>query len=688
MGIFCYNDGKHDIGNTPVMMTVFNEQCENRTMGNKKHEKADADVPEIKHELIHNRFPDLRQQHEQQKKTKKQPREIPETHLVSLDQIFPGFKAWVEAGKPVPESMKLPIEMRQAETNSNNQQKTNAKENEDSFCMAVNIEASTYTMIPLDRIVAKLHVRRLSQSGLDRIKSSIERNGFLENYPLTVVALGDGTYQLVDGNHRYEAAKELGLTMVPCVITDRNENTNLFRLALESNKAAETIVPSTLVTYAEFIWARIEEEDEAKKRKYTLSDIGNMLGGWQFNSVSRYALLNKIDKKAWSLISSTFDLPSKNINDDVEEENSPTGENITPGPFFTERLLRPILDLTPEQQLELVEAFAHPDKNQRITKGKFKELAKAYKVRNQMKDYAQSQLGSLGETYLEKAMKGIESGAYDSEWLQSQDEKSKQYGTHPKLDKLLKAIYDEWEEKNSIHLVCGDFHEEVLKIGDGHIDLIITDPPYNIANEREFALEGRSNISQDFGTWDKYDHQEFIREFHRWCEQWHRILREGGSGYVFTSDVYISHLRDALEQAGFTVKSAVVWHKTNPAPQFEKTTFRSTVEYILFFVKGDGYTFHWMGDGPEMHNFIETPVCSGKERLVDEKKNVLHPTQKPLSLIQHLMEISSNRGDTVFDGFAGVGTTGEAAKRLGCKFHGIEKEEKFFDAMKRRLTDE
>lgn len=99
-------------------------------MGRKKHEKANADVPEIKHELTNNRFPDLRQQPEQQKKAKKQPREIPETSLVSLDQIFPGFKAWVEAGKPVPEPMKLPVEMRQTNANSDNQQKTNIPENE------------------------------------------------------------------------------------------------------------------------------------------------------------------------------------------------------------------------------------------------------------------------------------------------------------------------------------------------------------------------------------------------------------------------------------------------------------------------------------------------------------------------------------------------------------------------------
>jgi DNA modification methylase len=88
-----------------------------------------------------------------------------------------------------------------------------------------------------------------------------------------------------------------------------------------------------------------------------------------------------------------------------------------------------------------------------------------------------------------------------------------------------------------------------------------------------------------------------------------------------------------------------------------------------------------------MHNFIETAICGGNERLKDGKGNTLHPTQKPESLLKHFMEISSNRGDMVLDGFMGVGSSGAVAKSLGRKFIGIEQDKTYFDAAQRRLAE-
>jgi DNA modification methylase/ParB-like chromosome segregation protein Spo0J len=539
--------------------------------------------------------------------------------------------------------------------------------------MAIDIvDSKTFIEIPLECIVSKLPVRRLSASGLKRIQEGMKRSGFLDNYPLVVVSLGDGTYQLVDGNHRYEAAKSLGFDCVPCVVKNELTEAERYKLALESNDAAETVVPSTMVTHAEFVWERSEQ--------YTQEEIAGMLG-WGIDKVKKYSALKQISPDVWDVIVPTFEV----VGTASEDES---GTPIVPIGTFTVGLLRSILDLVPEQQLELVKALSHPDKNQRISKGKFNELAKAYQARNEMKTYALSLLGDLGEPYTTQVTDEIYSGAYDSEWIKSQDVKNKEYNQHPKLDKLIKSVQEDWERKNSIHITNGNFYSEVSKIGDKTIDLILTDPPYNIANDREFALAGRSNISQNFGEWDKFGHEEFIMLFSVWACEWYRILRDGGSGYAFTSDRYLSYLCDALEQEGFEVKTTIVWHKTNPAPQIIRTTFQSSVEYIVFFTKGKDYTFNWQGNEGEMHNFIQSPLCGGKERLVDAKKETLHPTQKPVQILKHLMEVSSNRGDMVFDGFAGVGSTGKVAKDLGRKFIGIEQDETFFDAMRRRLTDE
>ncbi|HET8846722.1 MAG TPA: DNA methyltransferase [Ktedonobacteraceae bacterium] len=515
-------------------------------------------------------------------------------------------------------------------------------------------------LLPLQQITTRLAVRRLQASGVSRLKESIERLGFLEQFPLVVMERDDGTILLIDGNHRLEAALAAGQTHVPCLIKTNLTEQECYTLALRSNSATEAIVPSTLVTYAEFVWNRLQEG-------YKQQAIAEMLG-WSRGAVSNYALLDGIDKRAWSMIATTFE---QSVALSPETVVAPNATAVA----FTEHLLRDLLPLSPEQQCELVQDLA----SNAIKKNRFTELAKAYRLRKEMYDFAQQFLGDLGEVSLTKLQTEVSSGAYDADWKS---------GNHPKLEKLLAAIRDEWEQKHSIHLIQGDFYEEVQKVGDSCIDLILTDPPYNIARENEFILEGRSNISQNFGSWDSYAEVEFLMCFETWARSWARILRLQGSGYVFTSDRYISHLRGALESAGLSVKSTITWHKTNPGTQVVQTNFKSSVEYLLFFVKGEdgGHTFHWQGES-EMHNFIESAICGGNERLVDSKGKTLHPTQKPEKVIRHFLEISSNRGDTVFDGFAGTGTMGKVAKDLGRKFIGVEQDPAYFEAMQRRLAE-
>jgi DNA modification methylase len=522
-------------------------------------------------------------------------------------------------------------------------------------------EQHSVCLLPLQTITGRLPVRRLSAPGVQRLIKSIQRSGFLEQFPLVVTLLGEESYQLIDGNHRYEAALACGLTSVPCVVKTQLAEHDRYVLAWQSNSAAEMVVPSTLVTYAEFIWDRSNE-------KYTQAEIATMLG-WSREKVKNYAALNQISKDAWAVIGTTIENAVP-----IDDEGAVPVPGTTV-PIFTEGLLRAILDLTAEQQQELVAELAV---NREFSKGKFKTRAENYRARNEMIAHARRQLGELGDAYRVQLEKEIARGAYDADWKTND---------HPKLQKLLAALRDEWECRHSIHLIQGDFYKEVGKVGDGCIDLILTDPPYNIARENTFVLEGRSSLSQDFGEWDKNDAQEFIASFNIWAREWMRLLRDQGSGYVFCSDQYLSHLRSALENAGLHVKATVVWHKTNPGTQVVKTNFKSSLEYILFFTKGQGgHTFNWQGEN-EMHNFIEAPVCSGEERLVDAKGKTLHPTQKPEQVLRHLLEISSNRGDTVFDGFAGVGSSCAVARRLGRKCIGIEQNEVYFEAMQHRLAE-
>ena len=509
----------------------------------------------------------------------------------------------------------------------------------------------------MNSIISSVKIREVKPYGVELLMQSIQKHGFQDSFPLLVAPV-EGGYELLNGKHRFEAAVRLGLETVPVLILNK-EMTDIEKkkLAIATNNATESIVPTTFVDNAEFIWREVESGK-------TQAEIAEIMG-WSREQVAQYVRLQKICKDAWDIIVTTFE----NVVTTADE--SSVTNNVT-SVTFTENLLRSIIQLTPKQQLELIKEFAAGN----ISKGKFNVRAKAYKIRNEIKEYAKKQIGSYGEEYLKECFEEIDKGIFDKEWETGQE--------MPKLKKLFDSLKEKWEKKNSIILIHGDFYEEVFNISDGSIDLILTDPPYNVSNERVFKFAGRSDIDQNFGEWDKFEHEAFTDLFHEWGKHFYRILREGGSGYVFTSDKYLSFLIRALEESGLEVKNTIVWHKTNPGTQVMKTCYRSSTEYIVFFVKGKNHTFNWQGEN-EMHNFIECPICSGSERLKDAKGNTLHPTQKPEYIIRHLLEISSNRGDMVFDGFAGVGTTAKVCKDLGRRSINIESNQEFFDAMRSRL---
>jgi site-specific DNA-methyltransferase (adenine-specific)/modification methylase len=123
----------------------------------------------------------------------------------------------------------------------------------------------------------------------------------------------------------------------------------------------------------------------------------------------------------------------------------------------------------------------------------------------------------------------------------------------------------------------------------------------------------------------------------------------------------------------------MVWHKTNPVPKIRKAGFLNSCELIVcMWNKGHTWNFARQRD---MHNFIESPICMGRERV----RNPVHPTQKPVRVLKHIIRLASKPGDLIFDPFMGVGSTGVAALQLSRKFLGIEIDPAYFKAAKTRL---
>lgn len=234
------------------------------------------------------------------------------------------------------------------------------------------------------------------------------------------------------------------------------------------------------------------------------------------------------------------------------------------------------------------------------------------------------------------------------------------------------------------HFIINEDCFEVLKKIKVKVDSIIVDPPYNTSNKNTKILKGRKAISSDFGNWDYFSNDEFLIFTKKWIELSKDILKDNGNILIFSKLEYVSDIKRIYESLGFKHHGTIIWHKTNPVPQIRKTGFLSSCEAILWATKGFdnekiSYTFNFSTQ-KEMHNFIETPICMGKERSK-------HPTQKPKKLISHLVKIFSNENDLILDCFAGSGTLLECANELKRSSINIEKDKDFFNILKNRANN-
>jgi len=215
------------------------------------------------------------------------------------------------------------------------------------------------------------------------------------------------------------------------------------------------------------------------------------------------------------------------------------------------------------------------------------------------------------------------------------------------------------------------------------VDAVIVDPPYNTANRNTKKLTGRKDRSSDFGKWDYFENNDYLTFTKKWISSIDPILKSNGNLLIFCKLEYISDIKRIYESLDFKHHATMIWHKTNPAPQIRKTGFLSSCEAILWATKGFdnkkiSYTFNFSKQN-EMHNFIQTPICMGRERTK-------HPTQKPKKILTRLVEIFTNKNDLILDCFAGSGTLAEAANELERNSINIENDKNYFKMMKDRLA--
>ena len=236
-------------------------------------------------------------------------------------------------------------------------------------------------------------------------------------------------------------------------------------------------------------------------------------------------------------------------------------------------------------------------------------------------------------------------------------------------EKAVTAAGDLWVLGNH-RLLCGDatVPADVSRLlAADAADLVFTDPPYNV--DYEGYTEDRLKIQGDRMSADQF--REFLQGA---FESYRSILKSGGSLYVCHPSSWQREFQNALETAGFEVRCQIIWAKNTFAWGFGRYKFQHEP---IFYAHLAGQKDSWYGD-------------KSQSTLWHEKKpaaNRLHPTMKPVELIERALLNSSKAGDTVADLFGGSGSTLIACERRGRKAKLMELDPRYADVIIRRWQE-
>ena len=295
-------------------------------------------------------------------------------------------------------------------------------------------------------------------------------------------------------------------------------------------------------------------------------------------------------------------------------------------------------------------------------------------------------------------------------------------------------------------IICGDSIELIKSIDDEYVHAIISDIPYGICyedwdilhNNSNSALGGTSNAQLEMGSlfkrrgkplngWSESD-KKIPLEYQEWCSKWAsewlRVLKSGGSCFIFAGRRYAHRCIVALEDAGFTFKDMLAWEKNFAAAKAQRLSsiyerrndneneekwkgwrvanLRPIFEPILWFQKP------YKIGGIIADNVINNEVGAWNEEAVKKYNlnyrnnnfydNIIkvetsksdfgsHVNQKPLKLMEFLISLVTKENAIILDPFCGSGTTCIAAKNINRHYIGIEIDSYNVEISNKRLLE-
>ncbi|MHA0297478.1 DNA-methyltransferase [Mesomycoplasma ovipneumoniae] len=236
----------------------------------------------------------------------------------------------------------------------------------------------------------------------------------------------------------------------------------------------------------------------------------------------------------------------------------------------------------------------------------------------------------------------------------------------------------------TLKIICGNAIEELKKIESKSINLIVTDPPYN--------------LNKDYGNnKDNLEFEEYLEFSRQWLTEAKRVLKDDGTIYIFMGMRYISYIYSILEkELNMHFNSWITWFYTQGigktkgfSPRHDdilmftkhKSKFTFNLDDIRVPQKFYRSTNNMRGSNPgNVWQFSHMHYCN--------KNRKKHPTQKPEALYERMILASSNENDIVLDPFVGSGTMLRVCQQTNRRGIGIEINEEYVQICNERLEED
>ncbi len=206
-------------------------------------------------------------------------------------------------------------------------------------------------------------------------------------------------------------------------------------------------------------------------------------------------------------------------------------------------------------------------------------------------------------------------------------------------------------------------------LADSSIDLLITDPPYGINGDKLHVHYNRNDsfVLKDYIEIPLKEYQGFSNE---WISEAKRVLRPGGSAYIFSGWTNLHHILNAVNKSNLIIRNHIIW-KYNFGV-FTRQKFTTSHYHILYVaVPGEKPTFNTYSryspsernekNGSVLYADMEDVWKIDREYKTNKRR---HKNELPTKLLTKIIQYSSNEGDVIADFFAGSFSTAKVAKGL------------------------